>query len=62
MTDHHIQASRRLLKELEEEISQMRELMRQIQVISHNMEGTWTSIHVAEGNWRRRVEEEYDLD
>ena len=62
MTNHHIQASRRLLKDLEKEISQMRELMRQLQVISHNMEGTWTSIHVVEGNWRRRVEEEYDLD
>ena len=57
MTDHHIQASRHLLKELEEEISQMRELMRQLQVISHNMDGTWIAIHVNHRNWRRNLEE-----
>ena len=59
MTDHHIQASCRLLKELEKEISTMRELMRQLQVVSHNMEGTWTAIHVTQGNWRRDLEEDF---
>ena len=58
MAKHDIQESRHLLKELEEEISQMRELMRQLQVVSHNIEGTWIAIYVTQGNWKRDFEED----
>ncbi len=62
MTDHDIQTSQKLLKDLEEEMLSMTELMRQVRVITHNLDQTWTSLYVTQRNWKRKVEEDYDLN
>ena len=61
MADHDIQTSQKLLKDLEEEMILLRELIRRVEVVSHNMNGTWIAISVTHGNWERRVKEDYDL-
>ena len=61
MADHGIQKSKKLLKDLEKEMLSMTELMRQMRVMSHNLNETWTSLYVTQMNWKRRVEEDYDL-
>jgi hypothetical protein len=62
MANHDIQTSQKLLKDLEREMLSMTELMRQMRVLSHNLGQTWTSLYVTQRNWKRRVEEDYDLD
>jgi hypothetical protein len=62
MADHGIQKSQKLLKDLEKEMLSMTELMRQMRVLSHNLDQTWVSLYVEQRNWKRRVEEDYDLD
>ncbi len=62
MANHDIQKSQKLLKDLEREMLSMTELMRQMRVLSHNLNGTWIAIYVEQRNWKRRVEEDYDLD
>jgi hypothetical protein len=62
MADHDIQTSQKLLKDLEGGVIHLRELMRQVEVVSHNLKGTWIAISVTHGNWKRKVEEDYDLD
>ena len=62
MADHDIQKSQELLKDLEKEMLSMTELMRQMRVISHNLDETWISLYVTQRNWKRRVEKYYDLD
>ena len=62
MAHHDIQTSQKLLKDLEKEMLSMTELMRQMRVLSHNLGQTWTSLYVTQRNWKRRVEEDYDLD
>ena len=62
MANHDIQTSQKLLKDLEKEMLSMTELMRQMRVLSHNLGQTWTSLYVTQRNWKRRVEEDYNLD
>jgi hypothetical protein len=62
MANHDIQKSQKLLKDLEREMLLMTELMRQMRVISHNLDETWTSLYVTQVNWKRRTEENYDLE
>ena len=62
MANHDIQTSQKLLKDLESEMLSMTELMRQMSVLSHNLDQTWTALYVTQRNWKRRVEEDYDLD
>ena len=62
MAHHDIQTSQKLLKDLEREMLSMTELMRQMRVLSHNLGQTWTSLYVTQRNWKRRVEEDYNLD
>ena len=62
MAEHGIQTSRKLLKDLEKEMLSMTELMRQMRVMSHNLDQTWTSLYVTQSNWKRRAEEDYELD
>ncbi len=62
MANHDIQKSQKLLKDLEKEMLSMTELMRQMRVLSHNLDQTWVSLYVEQRNWKRRVEEDYDLD
>jgi hypothetical protein len=62
MADHDIQKSQNLLKDLEREFLFMTELMRQMNVSSHNLNETWVALNVTKRNWRRRVKEEYELD
>jgi hypothetical protein len=62
MAHHDIQTSQKLLKDLEKEMLSMTELMRQMRVLSHNLGQTWTSLYVTQRNWKRRVEEDYNLD
>ena len=61
MANHDIQISQKLLKDLEREMLSMTELMRQMRVLSHNLDQTWIALHVTHVNWNRRVEEDYDL-
>ena len=58
MADHDIQKSRHLLKELEKEISVMRELMRRVEVSAYNMNGVWIAISVTQRNWQRDFKED----
>ena len=62
MANHDIQKSQKLLKDLEREMLLMTELMRQMRVISHNLDETWTSLYVTQVNWKRRTDENYDLE
>ena len=62
MAEHYIQISQKLLKDLDDGVTHLRELMRQVEVVSHNLEGTWIAISVTHENWKRRVEEDYDLN
>lgn len=62
MADYDIQKSQKLLKDLEKEMLSMTELMRQMRVLSHNLDQTWTSLYVTQENWKRKVEENYDLE
>ena len=62
MANDGIQKSQKLLKELERKMLSMTELMRQMRVLSHNLDQTWTSLYVTQRNWERRVEEDYVLD
>lgn len=57
MVDHDIQNSQHLLKRLEEEMIFLRSLMSQAEVVSSNLQGTWTAISVTYDNWKRRTEE-----
>ena len=61
MAEHDIQKSQKLLKDLEREMLFMTELMRQMRVLSHNLDQTWTSLYVTQRNWKRNVDEDYDL-
>lgn len=58
MANHDIQKSQKLLKDLEKEMLSMTELMRQMRVISHNLDQTWTAIYVTQRNWKCKVEED----
>ncbi len=62
MANHDIQKSQELLKDLERDMLFMTELMRQMRVITHNIDQTWTSLYVTQRNWKRKVEEDYDLN
>lgn len=62
MAHHDIQKSQKLLKDLEREMLSMTELMRQMRVMSHNLDQTWTSLNVTQKNWKRRAEEDSELD
>ena len=62
MAMHDIQKSQKLLKDLERDMLSMTELMRQVRVITHNIDQTWTSLYVTQRNWKRKVEEDYYLD
>jgi hypothetical protein len=62
MANHDIQTSQELLKDLERDMLSMTELMRQMRVITHNIDQTWTSLYVTQRNWKRRAEEDYDLE
>ena len=62
MANHGIQTSQKLLKDLERDMLSMTELMRQVRVITHNIDQTWTSLYVTQRNWKRKVEEDYYLD
>ena len=55
MAKHDIQKSQKLLKDLEKEMLSMTELMRQMRVLSHNLNETWISLNVTQRNWKRRV-------
>ena len=62
MAKNDIQKSQKLLKDLEREMLSMTELMRQMRVLSHNLDQTWTSLYVEQRNWKSRVDEDYELD
>jgi hypothetical protein len=57
MTDPNIAISQHLLKRLEEEIIFLSSLMSQVLIVSSNLKGTWTSIKLAQENWKRDSEE-----
>ena len=56
MTDPNIAISQHLLKRLEEEINFLGSLMSQVLIVSSNLKGTWTSIKLAQENWKRDSE------
>lgn len=56
MADHDIQKSKHLLKRLKEEMSFLSSLMSQADVVSSNLQGTWTAIRVTYENWERDIE------
>jgi len=56
MTDPHIQKSQHLLKRLEEEMTFLRSLMFQAEIVSANIKQTWTAISVTHDNWKRNIE------
>jgi intein-encoded DNA endonuclease-like protein len=56
MTDPNIAISQHLLKRLEEEINFLSSLMSQVLIVSSNLKGTWTSIKLAQENWKRDSE------
>ena len=62
MAEHDIQTSQKLLKDLEKEMLSMTQLMSQMRVMSHNLDQTWTALYVTQRNWKRRVEEDFELD
>jgi len=62
MAEHDIQKSQKLLKDLEKEMLLMTELIRRVRVSSHNLNETWIALNVTQRNWKRRIEEDYDLD
>lgn len=62
MANHDIQTSQKLLKALERDIILLREIMSQAEIVSCNLNGTWIAISVTHRNWKRKVEEDYDLD
>jgi hypothetical protein len=53
MTDHNIATSQHLLKRLKEQMSFLRNLMSQANVVASNLEGTWTAVRVTYENWQR---------
>ena len=48
MANHGIQTSQKLLKDLERDIILLREIMRQAEVVSSNLNGTWIAISVTQ--------------
>jgi hypothetical protein len=58
MAMHDIQTSQKLIKDLEKKMLSMTELMRQMRVLSHNLDQTWTAMYVTQRNWKRKVEED----
>ena len=57
MANHDIQNSQHLLKRLEEEMTFLRSLMSQAEVVASNLQGTWIAISVTYENWKRKTEE-----
>ena len=53
-----IQNSHHLLKRLEEEMIFLRSLMSQAEVVASNLQGTWTTVSVTYGNWKRDLKED----
>ena len=58
MTDSNIATSQLLLKRLKEEMRLLGSLMSQANVISSNLQVTWTAVRVTYENWKREVEEQ----
>jgi len=58
MTDSNIATSKHLLKRLKEEMNLLRSLMSQVDIVSSNLQGTWTAVRVTYENWKRDVEEQ----
>lgn len=56
MADHDIQKSQHLLKRLDEEIIFLSSLMAQAQIVSSNIQGTWTAIDQLHKNWKQDIE------
>lgn len=56
MADHDIQKSQHLLKRIDEEIIFLSSLMAQAQIVSSNLQGTWTAIDQLHRNWKRDIE------
>ncbi|MBL8675976.1 MAG: hypothetical protein JNJ47_00900 [Alphaproteobacteria bacterium] len=57
MANHDIQNSQHLLKRLEEEMTFLRSLMSQAEVVASNLQGTWTAVSVTYDNWKRDIKE-----
>ena len=58
MTDSNIATSQHLLKRLKEEMSLLGSLMSQANIVSSNLQGTWTAVCVTYENWKMDVEEQ----
>ena len=57
MADRDIQKSQQLLKRLEEEMNFLSSLLSQANVVSSNLNGTWTAIYQVHKNWKKDIEE-----
>jgi hypothetical protein len=58
MVNRHITTSQTLLKELEQEMNTLYNLLTQGKVIASNLEQTWTALSVTHGNFQRDVTKE----
>lgn len=56
MADHDIQKSKHLLKRLKEEMSFLSNLMAQADIVSSNLQGTWTAVRITYENFEKDIE------
>jgi hypothetical protein len=56
MTTSDIQKSKHLLKSLKEQMSFLSSLMAQADIVSTNLQGTWTTLQLAYESWEQDTE------